>query len=415
MVDDRPAWARRMAAERAARDWSQRDAVKALRAHAPTELPGEESMIRQWKRWEAGAVPNDFYQPIIAATFGTVTHALFPAPSRRDGNGEILAASGMETLEIVSRLNRSDVNDATLDALRITADRLCSEYPFMPSAQLLIEGRQWLRRVVELHSKSLTLAQHREVLALSGWLALLVGCVEYDSGDRHAADATRRAALSIATEAENAEVAGWAHEMRAWFALTTGDYRGVISAAQAGTEVAGNHGVAVQLAGQEAKAWARLGDRRQVEVSLDRGRRLLEGMPHPENLDNHFVVDPAKFDFYSMDCYRLVGEDKLARNLAEEVLRAGTDFDGTERSPMRNAEARVTLGVTAAREGDLEQALIMGERALQGDRQSVPSLIMTSRELAAEVRKRYNTEPAAQDYLAHLRALGEEKPGFLPR
>lgn len=226
-------------------------------------------MIRQWKRWEAGALPNEFYRPVIAAMFGTVTHALFPAPARRDGNSEILAASGMETLEIVSRLNRSDVDSATLDALRITTDRLCSEYPFMPSQQLLIEGRQWLRRVVELHSKSLTLAQHREVLALSGWLALLVGCVEYDSGDRHAAESTRRAALSIATESDQAEVAGWAHEMRAWFALTTGDYRGVIAAAQAGAEVAAHHGVAVQLAGQEAKAWARLGDRRQVEVALD--------------------------------------------------------------------------------------------------------------------------------------------------
>ncbi|MEU4954438.1 XRE family transcriptional regulator [Streptomyces lavendulae] len=414
MSDDRPAWARRIAAERAARNWSQRDAVRALRAHAATELPSDESMVRQWKRWESGAMPNDFYRPIIAAVFGTVTHALFPAPARRDGEREILEASGMETLEIVSRLSRSDVDNATLDALRITTDRLCSEYPFMPSGQLLIEGRQWLRRVVELHSKSLTLAQHREVLALSGWLALLVGCVEYDSGERHAAESTRRAALSIATEADHGEVAGWAHEMRAWFALTTGDYRGVIAAAQAGTEVAQHHGVAVQLAAQEAKAWARLGDRRQVEVALDRGRRLLEGMPHPENLDNHFVVDPAKFDFYAMDCYRLVGEDKLARTLAEEVLRAGTDFDGTERAPMRNAEARVTLGVTAAREGDLEQALIMGERALQGDRQSVPSLIMTSRELAAEMKRRYAAEPAAQDYLASLQALGREKPGFLP-
>ncbi|MFF8672581.1 hypothetical protein [Streptomyces sp. NPDC015242] len=115
-----------------------------------------------------------------------------------------------------------------------------------------------------------------------------------------------------------------------------------------------------------------------------------------------------------MDCYRLVGEDKLARTLAEEVLRAGTDFDGTERSPMRNAEARVTLGVTAAREGDLEQALIMGERALEGDRQSVPSLIMTSRELAAEMKRRYAAEPGARDYLARLQALGQEKPGFLP-
>ncbi|MEV5599775.1 XRE family transcriptional regulator [Streptomyces sp. NPDC052496] len=415
MGDDRPAWARRIASERDARNWSQRDAVRALRAHAPGELPADESMLRQWKRWEAGQIPNDFYQPLIAALFGTVTHAIFPAPARRNGDAEILKASGMETLEIVSRLNRSDVDSATLDALRITADRLCSEYPYMPSEQLLIEGRQWLRRVVELHSKSLTLSQHREVLALSGWLALLVGCVEYDTGDRHAAESTRRAALSIATEADHAEVGGWAHEMRAWFALTTGDYRGVIASAQAGAEVASRHGVAVQLAAQEAKAWARLGDRRQVEVALDKGRRLLEGMPHPENLDNHFVVDPAKFDFYAMDCYRLVGEDRLARTLAEEVLRTGTDFDGTERMPMRNAEARVTLGVTAARQGDLEQAIIMGERALEGDRQSVPSLIMTSRELAAEMRRRYATEPAAQDYLAQLRELGKSKPGFLPQ
>ena len=39
---------------------------------------------------------------------------------------------------------------------------------------------------------------------------------------------------------------------------------------------------------------------------------------------------------------------------------------------------------------------------------------MTSRELAAEMKRQYSTEPAAQDYLAHLRALGQEKPGFLP-
>ncbi|NGO76763.1 XRE family transcriptional regulator [Streptomyces sp. YC504] len=386
-----------------------------MRGHASEPLPSDETMIRNLKRWESGSSPDDFYQPIIAATFGTVTHALFPAPSRRNGDAEILAVSGMETLEIVSRLNRSDVDNATLDAIRMTTDRLCSEYASMPSAQLLIEGRQWLRRVVELHSKSLTLAQHREVLTLAGWLSLLVGCVEYDSGERHAAESTRRAALSLASEADAAEVAGWAHEMRAWFALTTGDYHGVIKAAQAGADVAAHHGVAVQLAAQEAKAWARLGDRRQVEVALDKGRRMLEAMETPENLDNHFVVDPGKFDYYAMDCYRLVGEDRLARTLADEVLRVGTDFDGMERSPMRNAEARVTLGVTAAREGDLEQALVMGERALEGERQSVPSLIMTSRELAAEMRKRYANEPGAQEYLGHLQTLARAKPGFMPQ
>ncbi len=75
---------------------------------------------------------------------------------------------------------------------------------------------------------------------------------------------------------------------------------------------------------QEAKAWTRIGDGRQMEVA-----------PYHD--------------------------DKRARTLAEEALRAGADFDGVERSPMRNAEGRVTLRVPAAPEGDLGQALIHGE------------------------------------------------------
>ena len=132
--------------------------------------------------------------------------------------------------------------------------------------------------------------------------------------------------------------------MRAWINLTSGDYHGVIAAARTGTQVT-PHNFAVQLAAQEAKAWARIGDRRQTEVALDRGRRLLDSMPYPENLDHHFVVDPGKFDFYAMDCYRLLADDQMTEHLANEVIRASTDFDGQERAPMRLAEARVTLGV----------------------------------------------------------------------
>ena len=44
-------------------------------------------------------------------------------------------------------------------------------------------------------------------------------------------------------------------------------------------------------------------------------------MPYPENLDHHFVVDPTKFDFYAMDCYRHLAEDRMAENLADEVIR----------------------------------------------------------------------------------------------
>jgi hypothetical protein len=412
MVDDRPAWARRMTNERNARGWSQADAVRAMRAHAPKELPGESSLLRSWKRWEAGEVEPDggrgkpLYKPIIAKMFGTVTHAMFPVPPRRDLDSDVLAMTGMDTLELVSRLQRSDLDQATLDGLSIMADRLCSEYPYMPPDELLTEGRAWLRRMSEMQGQRVSLKQHREILVQAGWVALLVGCVEYDLGDRHAAETTRQAALSLGTEADHGDIIGWAHEMRAWINLTSGDYHGVVAAARAGNEATPHSGVAVQLAAQEAKAWARLGDRRQTEVALDRGRRLLDVMPYPENLDHHFVVDPTKFDFYAMDCYRMLADDKLAENLANEVIQASTDFDGKERAPMRLAEARVTLGVVAARQGDLDEAVRQGERALHGQRKSLPSLLMVGRDLTRVLNDLYPGKPTTRDYADHLRILG---------
>src|SRR4051812_41833205 len=105
MIEDRPAWSRRMTNEREARNWSQADAVRALKAHAgdgETIHADTASLLRQWKRWEAGDTkPGEFYQPIIARTFGTVTGAMFPDESRRSPVGDVLALTGMDTLELV--------------------------------------------------------------------------------------------------------------------------------------------------------------------------------------------------------------------------------------------------------------------------------------------------------------------------
>lgn len=198
----------------------------------------EQDLLRQWKRWDSGDAQPLKYKSAIAQTFGTTTGAFFPERSRRDGRAETLQASGMDTVDIIARLRASDVDVATLDALRITADRLCCEYAYMPTDQLLVEGKAWLARVVGLQHQRVNLAQHREIIALAGKLSLLVGCVEYDSGRPRDAEATRQAALMLGEEAGEVSVQGWAHEMRAWFSLTRGDYRGVIAAAEAGLAVA---------------------------------------------------------------------------------------------------------------------------------------------------------------------------------
>ncbi len=96
--------------------------------------------------------------------------------------------TGDNTLELVERIRRSDLDRASLDTLAITVERLCSEYAFMPSADLRREGQEWMAKLVTLLDSRLTLAQHREVLVLAGWLALLVGCVEHDMRDLRSAE-----------------------------------------------------------------------------------------------------------------------------------------------------------------------------------------------------------------------------------
>ena len=193
--------------------------------------------------------------------------------------------------------------------------------------------------------------------------------------------------------------------MTCWFALTQGRYRHVIEAARTGHQIAPHDAVSVQLAGQEAKAWARMGDRRQVELALERGRVLMESMPYPDNLDNHFTFDPDKFDFYAMDCYRRSGDDNMATLHAQEVIRKSTAPDGSLRSPMRVAEAHTTLAVVSAREGDLDVAVDAGNAALDIPRQSVPSLLMVTSDLVTELRTRYDAEPGTAGYLERINSL----------
>jgi hypothetical protein len=395
-------WGERIRRERERRGWSQADAVAQLRestrVHHDTELADPESLLRSWKRWEAGGGIRPDNMRFLATLFESVPGALFP-PAR-----PVLAAPTGDVGELLQQLQASSVDDASLHGIGLTVDRLCSEYPYVPAGQLLTEGRAWLGRLVQLIRQPMTLAQRQEVQVQAGWLALLVACVQYDSGDAASASVTRSHALSLGHEAGHAEIQGWAYEIEAWQALTSGNYRGVLTAAEAGTAVAGNSGVAVQLAGQEAKALVRMARADEARRALERGRRVLEPMPYPTNLNHHFVVDPAKFDFYRMDVHRIAGDDAAAEQLAREVLAAGTSWDGTEHSVMRNAEARVTLGTVAARQGDIDGAAEYGLRALAADRRSIPSLLMVAQDLTTAITR---TAPDAAPTRAYLEQLTE--------
>jgi transcriptional regulator with XRE-family HTH domain len=318
--------------------------------------------------------------------------------SRRD-------STPWQTAELLHRIQASDTAPSTLDSLHATVTELCCEYPYRDASELRSEAHGWLDQVAKLLRKPVGHREHTELLVAAGWPALLVGCLEYDLGMRVAAESTRAAARQLGEEAGHNEIVGWTYEMSAWFALTQGRYQDVVTVAQAGQQAGSGHSVEVQLIAQEAKARARIHDTAGIAASLDRGRDILSLLPQPERTDHHFVVDPSKWDFYAMDVSRLAGDDTQAEQHAEVVLTEGVMPDGTERSPMRMTEARLTLAAVASRRGDLEQAVNIGLTALNTDRRSLPSLLMVSGELDNELRRRFPGETRAAEFHEALRNL----------
>jgi transcriptional regulator with XRE-family HTH domain len=316
-----------------------------------------------------------------------------------------LDKSPWQTAELIQRMRASDTTPTTLEALHATVVELCCQYAYRDALELRREAQDWLSHVGSLLRRPVGLKAHTDLLVAGGWLALLAGCVEYDLGLRSAAESTRTAALQLGVESGHPEIQGWAHEMTAWFALTQGRFDQAIAAARQGQAVAENTSVHVQLVAQEAKARARLGES-GLEALLQSGRQTLDRLPYPDRPDNHFMVDPGKWDYYAMDVHRLAGDDELTKHYAATVIRENIAPDGSQLAPMRISECRLSLAVVAGREGDLEQAVDLGRQALEGDRKSLPSMTMVAAELDAELRRRYPHESLTQEFREALRALG---------
>jgi hypothetical protein len=95
-----------------------------------------------------------------------------------------------------------------------------------------------------------------------------------------------------------------------------------------------------------------------------------------------------------MDCYRISGDNTRAADHAQEILRSSQRPDGTDRSPMRATEARLTLSIVSLRNGDIDRATDWARQAFTTDRKSINSLSMITDELYHEARNQYGDDPA---------------------
>lgn len=268
---------------------------------------------------------------------------------------------GMDPVELMRRAERSDVGGDTLDTIDATVDRLCRDYAREPAGVLLVKVRRRLRYVVGLLSGRTRLDEHRRLLAAAGWLAVLRSVLEFDVRNRGAADASRDLALRLGVQAGHPEIVAWSFEVEAWWALVDERWRDAVDLSRKGQAAAPRASSAmVQLTVQEARAWARIGDRREAPAALKRGAVALAALPIPEHSEHHFVFDASKLSFYSGTIYAWLGMSGPAEEHALDVIAEC----GDGRWSTRVANSWVDVGLARLHRGEVDGATEAGQRAL---------------------------------------------------
>ena len=348
---------------------------------------------------------------------GTSAHIAEPA-GMPEGSGvqfapEPESGEDADIILMLAEADRTDIGPGTIESLYTIFDKLCRDYPSDPAPELQHKLKRLYARMMRLRQGRMTFAQHRELIALSGWVTALIACVDWDMNEREAAEAARAATFRFAKEIGHAELTAWSYELQAWFALTEGRYSDVTSIAKAAQTIGGENSAIVQLVMQEARGLSRLGSRKAAESAIERGYSLLQRLP-ATYYPRHFIYDRTKFPFYVASCYQWLGDDAKAEDFANQVFKE-CEANGTAlRSPMRLADVHITLGVIHVQRGDLGGAVESGSQALTYQRKSGPSLLIRANELNSAINEKFPGAHEANDFDERLRGICQEFGYQLP-
>jgi tetratricopeptide (TPR) repeat protein len=293
------------------------------------------------------------------------------------------ADAEIDAIELARRVSASDVSQGTLDRLERASDVMAMAYATTPPAELLPRVRRHLEYVSSLVDARKTLAQHKQLLVVGGWLALLRATLHIDLRQAAAADAYLQTATELAEQAEHREIAAWCLETQAWDVLTNGDYRQALELSRHAQAIAPAGGSAIiQATAQEGRAWARLGEQAETRRALDRVERLADHRAEPEHPEHHYQYDPAKARSYAATTLAWSG-DPAAEAVARHVI---AELAGEGARPRRVASARLDLGLALLAAGKPDEAAAVAGEAISSGR-IVPSNWWRASEVVAGVQR----------------------------
>ncbi|MGH3768624.1 MAG: hypothetical protein ACRDS0_24800 [Pseudonocardiaceae bacterium] len=276
---------------------------------------------RQVERWMVGDVhglPHPAACRVLEQMFGESAERLFgpPEPASRaeittieepgpaavgsEPVAEValqreVAMAAAESARFGQFAEQSNVGPHTLEQFRADLTRIATTYPNRPVYPIFVELRALRNRAFELLEGRQYPEQSRELYLVAGALCGVLANASFDLGWLHAAETQARTAFLCAELAGNNALRAWVRGTQSLVAYWDERPRVAVELAVDGWRYVPETGTArVRLASIEARAQARLRDRRATENALARAEQAREEVRGPDDPGGMLAFPQAK-------------------------------------------------------------------------------------------------------------------------
>jgi transcriptional regulator with XRE-family HTH domain len=269
--------------------------------------------------------------------------------------------------------------------------------------------------VAQLLNGPLTPAQHRDLFVTAGWLSNLLGLLCFDLGDHMAATVWCTEVEKRAEEAGHPELGAWAAQTRVLMAFYGAKPRDALDYARKGQVLAPLGTVAhAKLVAQEMRAWAQLGDAREVAGARRRADQAIARLPAETPAQGAFAISRAGDPPFTATSLLLLGQYQEAEAITRMVIASHYGVDGRSgpgEHPTGFALAHLRLALALAGLGQLDEAHGAGTLALTAPR-PVRSVVVLGGEVDRTLTRTFGTTPAVRDFHDRYLAIARRPPAL---
>ena len=318
---------------------------------------------------------------------------------------DALVEVAAEVMDFTRRAGASSVGEGVLEQLELAVIDLNHSYSQQPPAELFAVARWYRHQVGKLIERPHTLRQGRLLYTYAGWLSELLARMARALGELTLAETYCVDAYQHGWQAEDDELCAWAMEAKASIALYNHRPRAALSAALKGAAHApAGQPVAVLLMARAARAHARLGQREDFRSTLWAARNAHEHLPIQTS--THFGQDtspdrtslPDLLVGHAASSCVWLGLAEEAQRHAEHTLELIHSAPVAHQSPIREAIARIDLGLARTVLAAPDEACALGTQALRWEPPAGHPVHARALELDAALQRRYPDLPQVAEF-----------------